>query len=314
MPNTNTYTITAGQTLSAVIATMRLPFLLLTPACLFLAFSLAYKNNLAIAWPLIILITAGAISAHLAVNMLNEYVDFRSGLDFQTKRTPLSGGSGGLLQQPNAQRVVLLVACLNLLVCCCIGAYLAFTAGLELLSIGLLGVIIIVTYTRWLNRLPFLCLIAPGFAFGILLVNGSYFVLTQTFNIQVLLISLLPFFLVNNLLLLNQFPDIEADKAHGRQHLLIKYGVNQGVSAYIVLAVLSVVTLISLIVIDYLPSLSAAGLLPLLLALIIGMQLKNLVMTSTGELNNNELMPLMAKNVAVTILTPVLVALGVIGF
>ena len=36
--------------------------------------------------------------------------------------------------------------------------------------------------------------------------------------------SLVPFFLVNNLLLLNQFPDVAADRQAGRRHLLVQHG------------------------------------------------------------------------------------------
>jgi len=38
----------------------------------------------------------GAFLAHVSVNTLNEYYDFKSGLDLETIRTPFSGGSGAL--------------------------------------------------------------------------------------------------------------------------------------------------------------------------------------------------------------------------
>jgi len=34
------------------------------------------------------------LSAHIAVNTLNEYMDFKSGLDYETLKTPFAGGSG----------------------------------------------------------------------------------------------------------------------------------------------------------------------------------------------------------------------------
>ncbi len=36
----------------------------------------------------------GAFLAHISVNTLNEYFDFKSGLDLETIKTPFSGGSG----------------------------------------------------------------------------------------------------------------------------------------------------------------------------------------------------------------------------
>ena len=68
-------------------------FLLLTPICfsvgLGVAFSEGYFNLFRTILGLI-----GAMLAHISVNVLNDYFDFRSGLDLKTKRTPFSGGSG----------------------------------------------------------------------------------------------------------------------------------------------------------------------------------------------------------------------------
>ncbi len=36
----------------------------------------------------------GLVLAHISVNTLNDYFDYRSGIDLATKRTPFSGGSG----------------------------------------------------------------------------------------------------------------------------------------------------------------------------------------------------------------------------
>ena len=90
---------------------------------------------------------------------------------------------------------------------------------------GLLGIAIIIAYTRWINRLPWLCLIAPGLGFGPLMVGISYVALSAPMDLPVFLLTLIPFFLVNNLLLLNQYPDIEADRAAGRNHIPIRYGI-----------------------------------------------------------------------------------------
>ncbi|AEP28765.1 UbiA prenyltransferase [Glaciecola nitratireducens FR1064] len=302
----------ANSSFATVVGTMRLPFLLLTLACLLLAFSLAYKNTESLQWHLIVLISIGALCAHISVNMLNEYADFSSGLDLHTQRTPFSGGSGALVAQPAAKRTVLVFACINLLICCSIGLFFTFTAGREILSIGLLGVVIVITYTKWINRFPFLCLIAPGLAFGVLLVNGSYFVLTGSFQIDVIMISLLPFFVVNNLLLLNQFPDIKADLVHGRNHWLIKYGVSSGVYVYLTMAVFSLVTLGLLVFFDYLPLISAITLPPILIGIYLGIKLNRITKDSKDTPSNEELTPLMGGNVAITISIPVLLGISVL--
>ncbi len=105
-----------------------------------------------------------------------------------------------------------------------IGVYFAFTQGWQILLLGAVGLFVIVVYTPWLNKVPVLCLIAPGFGFGTLMVLGVYFCLTGAFSWTALLLSFVPFFLVSNLLLLNQFPDVEPDQSVGRKHLPILIG------------------------------------------------------------------------------------------
>ena len=34
----------------------------------------------------------GLLLAHISVNTLNDYFDYRSGIDLETRRTPFSGG------------------------------------------------------------------------------------------------------------------------------------------------------------------------------------------------------------------------------
>ncbi|MFQ3248736.1 MAG: 1,4-dihydroxy-2-naphthoate octaprenyltransferase [Glaciecola sp.] len=306
--------INLNQMVATIAATMRLPFLVLTPACLLLSFALVYQKTGFLQWSLVSMITVGAICAHIAVNMLNEYSDFHSGLDFKTKKTPFSGGSGALVVHPHTDKMVLFVALFNLFICCALGLSMAHMVGKELLIIGLIGVLIIITYTKWINRLPFLCLFSPGLAFGVLLVNGSYFVLTQSFEFDIFLVSLLPFFLVNNLLLLNQFPDVEADSAHGRKHLLIKYGFKFAAQVYFAFAILSLVTLIWLVAIGILPLVSTIGLLPILAAIAVGIKLIKSTTNSSILIDSAELLSLMGKNVAISIFTPVLIALSVTAF
>lgn len=215
-----------------VLRSFRPPFLLLTPACVLLGVASASLSPGPIEPIPAALILLGALAAHISVNTFNEYFDFKSGLDQTTQRTPFSGGSGALVEEPNAAQHVLLAAVASLLLTVAIGIYFMLIAGTVLLPLGLAGVAIIITYTQWLNRSPWLCLIAPGIGFGLLMVTGTHLVLRESVSFTAVLLSLVPFFLVNNLLLLNQIPDITADRAAGRNHLPIAYGINASVSAY----------------------------------------------------------------------------------
>ena len=156
---------------------------------------------------------------------------------------------------------------MSLLTTIAIGLYLALPTSPLLLPIGLLGVILIVTYTRWLNRSPWLCLIAPGLGIGILMISGTHLVLSEQPNPIIWIYALPVFFLVNNLLLLNQYPDISADRDVGRRHLPIHYGI--GTSNLILLCFyVSTFALIGLaLYLDHLPRLGLLALLPSLSAL-----------------------------------------------
>jgi 1,4-dihydroxy-2-naphthoate octaprenyltransferase len=151
---------------------------------------------------------------------------------------------------------------------------------------------------------PALCLIAPGLGFGPLMVLSTHFALTGTFTTQALIASLVPFFLVSNLLLLNQFPDVEADRSVGRRHFPILVG--RAVSGYIYIAFLIAAYLVVIlaVVFGFLPRFSLLALLTLIFAI----QIIRSVLANAE--NVPALIPAMGQNVIVNLLTPVLLTIG----
>lgn len=289
-----------------ILATSRPPFLVLTPCCLLIAVAYAVADGISLDYLHLLLIFIGALAAHVSVNMFNEFEDFSSGLDFTTQRTSFSGGSGTLPKAPTLAKAVHLGAVSSLLVTIAIGVYLIPIGGWPLLPIGLAGVLLIYFYTSRITRHPFICLMAPGLAFGPLMVCGAYSVLSGRNHAAVFSASLIVFFLVNNLLLLNQFPDVDADHKVGRRHLPIAVGRRKAAWVYLTFLIAAYATLLANIGVGWMPLSSAIGLLPLLIAI-------PLVKTL---LNHYDDMPAlqsaMASNVAITLITPVLVAAGVL--
>jgi 1,4-dihydroxy-2-naphthoate octaprenyltransferase len=253
-----------------------------------------------------VLAFVGAVAAHISVNALNEYDDFRSGLDFNTQPTPFSGGSGTLPKNPERAHIALITGIISLAVTAVVGMYFLYVRGLWLLPVGLLGIGIIVTYTKWLTQNPFLCLVAPGLGFGPLMVVGTDFVLTGSYSRTAFVASLVPFFLVSNLLLLNQFPDVEADKSAGRKHFPIAIGIKASVRLYGVFFVGVYAT----IIFGYLGgSLPLEGLLALG-SIIIAVPTIRGVARFANDIP--KLLPYMGRNVIIIILTPVLLAIGLL--
>ena len=85
--------MTAGMSEYAGVA--RAPFLLLPPT-LVAAGAAASAWDGAFSWSRTLLALVGLIALHMAVNILNEWSDMRTGIDLETERTPFSGGSGTL--------------------------------------------------------------------------------------------------------------------------------------------------------------------------------------------------------------------------
>ncbi|NOQ39143.1 MAG: prenyltransferase [Anaerolineales bacterium] len=284
---------------------MRVPFLILTPACVVLGLAAAVWTSGQVNWFHFVLVLIGALSAHVSVNIFNEYFDFKSGLDADTIRTPFSGGSGRLPESPEIARPALIMAWIFFGITALIGLFFVYKIGSGLIPLGLLGLLIIYFYTEWITRFPLMCLIAPGLGFGTLMVMGTDFVLTGQYSWTAFLASLVPFFLVNNLLLLNQFPDVEADQNVGRKHLPIKIGKEKSSWIYIVFLLLPYAVIVFGVITEYFPLSSLIGFLSLPLA----------ILNSRGVLhhadNTEELIPFLGQNVIINLVTPVLVAIGI---
>jgi 1,4-dihydroxy-2-naphthoate octaprenyltransferase len=287
-----------------VLGPMRVPFLVLPPACVALGAGTAVWTSGEIKILHLILAFIGAVATHISVNAFNEYFDFKSGLDQRTVPTPFSGGSGTLAAHPEAARTALITASAALGVAALVGIYFLVVWGPALLPLGLLGLIIIVVYTPWMTRVPFLCLIAPGLGFGPMMTMGTDFALTGSYTWTAFVASLVPFFLLVNLLLLNQFPDVDADQTVGRRNYPMVVGRKN--AAYIYAGSMAGVYLALIVgwVLNLLPAWALLGLGTLPLG----------VITAIGAFryadNLEKLAPYMGFNVILNIVTPILAAIG----
>jgi 1,4-dihydroxy-2-naphthoate octaprenyltransferase len=166
----------------------------------------------------------GAILAHVGVNVFNEYFDYLSGLDFETQKTPFSGGSGILtagLIEPR-KTYLLGVVCL-FIIDAAIGTIFVIVQGWGLIPVILLGGLFAYFYTPYLSRWQ-IGELSAGLGMGSLVVLGAYYVQTGQYTWEAIVASLAPGFLTANLLLLNEFPDVEADIKVGRRNLVMALG------------------------------------------------------------------------------------------
>ncbi|MCC5863537.1 MAG: prenyltransferase [Wenzhouxiangella sp.] len=287
-----------------LIKSARPAFLVLGPITLALAVAVAQWKGVEASASLILMILLAAVAGHVSANAFNEYFDFRSGLDQQTRRTPFSGGSGLLPEQPELASHVLVLAWSSLALSSGLGLYLALAHQPALIPLGLLGIGLVYGYTRWLNRSAWLCYLAPGLGFGGVIYAGSSWLLSGAFHGIDLLIALVVGLLASNLLLLNQIPDIEADRLVGRRHLAIRVGARRAAMVHAIASALVFALLGYGLLSDRLPLTAMLALIPAALLPAV------LVRTLGKPLLMPRLVQALGMNVAMTLLLPILLGVG----
>ena len=158
----------------------------------------------------------------IAKSALNEVVDYQSGVDpgvDDGHRTPFSGGKKSIVQGK-----LTLTQCLYIAIACfaaaaVVGLALTFFVEPRIFWIGLAGFVLAVIYSLPPFKLCYRGLgeIAVGLTFGPVIVMGIYVLITGRFAWLPLLVSLPLAFLIANVLWINQYPDYEVDKAHGKK-------------------------------------------------------------------------------------------------
>ncbi len=278
---------------------------MLAPVCVSLGMVTATAAGYSIDALLFVLTLTGALLAAASVNLLNEYQDFNSGLDCRTDRTPFSGGSGALPAHPEAAGDVLTVALITITGTVLIGIYIVVVQGFQIVPIGAAGLLLIIAYTKWIIRSPLLCLISPGLGFGVLMVVGTHIALTGESSLLLWMVSIVPFCLINNLLLLNQYPDVSADSSVGRNHFPIAYGMGKSSWVYAIFMLSAYLMIGLLIAGEFLPGLSVIALAPVVFS----------VFSLTGAVrysgNIGKYPRYLAANVAAAVLTPLLLAISI---
>jgi len=176
------------------------------------------------------------ILVHVGANMLNEYYDYKSGVDGAApKRSPFSGGSRviqrGLLQGKSVFRGAIGV----LVIVVVLGVTVAARSNFALImAIGVAGCLIAWTYTAPPVKLIYRGFgeVAVGIAFGPLIVVGGYVTQTGHFGIAPLICSIPIAIATAMILFINEFPDIEPDAQYGKRTLAVRLGVKKATIAY----------------------------------------------------------------------------------
>jgi 1,4-dihydroxy-2-naphthoate octaprenyltransferase len=241
----------------------RAPFLLL-PVTLVLCGAGAGAYEGAVSWTRSLLALVALVSVHISVNALNEWSDMKRGIDLHTTPTPFSGGSGTL---PRGEAPVSAALILGLSAAgpgLLAGLWFLHTVGWGFLPFLAGGAVLVLGYTDALARIG-VGEIAAGLGLGGLAVAGTAFVQEGTLGASAVAASVPAFLMTFNLLLLNEFPDEEADREGGRRNLVLILGRSRAASIYALAALLTPTWILAAALAGTLPWLALLGALPSLL-------------------------------------------------
>ncbi len=216
---------------------IRAPFLVAGIPSVLLGTILAYITHNVFDPILFVLTLIGIVIGHISVNLLNDYYDHKLNTDVvnQSYIRPFSGGSRVLQMGLLSPLEVLSIGLISLLIFLGIGIYITLIRGWIIIALGLIGAFFIYSYNAPPLRLSGKGLgeLVVGISFGILIALGSYVVQTGVISYAPIYVSIPVTITVALILLINEFPDYEADKSTGRRNLVVILGRRRARWVYI---------------------------------------------------------------------------------
>ncbi len=252
-----------------LLRTVRAPFFTGTVVPVLLGAILGWYEGGQFYWGWFFLTLVGAVAAHAGANTLNDYFDHVYGNDeAHPAPTPFSGGSRVIQEGLLSARQVLMVslACFGITIVC--GVVLAAARGWPILLLGVIGLAVAGAYNA---RLAYwgrgLGEFLVGLGFGPLMVLGAYYVQAQTISAAAVWVSIPVALLIAEVLYVNEFPDVVADRAVSKRTLVSWLGPQAAVPGYIALLLGTYLAILLGVVVQALPWVALISLLTLPLAL-----------------------------------------------
>ncbi len=187
---------------------------------------------------LFLLVMLGLLLNHMALNMTDDYYDFRHLVDvFATEEgNPYAGGSrtlsDGLIQPQSMRRVFSIFY----IIAISIGVYLGIIKGPFVLFLLAVGFFCAFFYTAPPIRFGYRGLgeIAQLLCFGPAIGLGAYYVQAQRISWEAFW-GTLPFgMMLFSMITINEIPDYFEDRKGGKLNLVVRFGRNTGVWLFIV--------------------------------------------------------------------------------
>jgi 1,4-dihydroxy-2-naphthoate octaprenyltransferase len=172
----------------------------------------------------------GSVFIQIGTNLANDYSDAKRGADTADRLGPVRVTSAGLV----APQRVLLATWIAFAVAVACGIYLTIVAGIVILLIGALSIAAGVLYTGGPRPYGYAGLgeVFVFLFFGLVAVNGSYYVQVEDLSALSLGLSISVGFLATAILVVNNVRDIETDRRAGKMTLAVRMGRANAVNLY----------------------------------------------------------------------------------
>jgi len=297
-----------NRKLKSWIIELRSSFLTATIVSILLGASTAWARNNVFNIQYFLLTLLGGVFLHLGANVANDYFDHKSGNDEVNREfvRPFSGGSRTIQLGLLTPREVLSGALLFFALGTSIGLFLTWVRGPFVLFLGLVGLFSGFFYTAPPFNLASRGIgeIFVGVNFGALMTLGAYYVQTQTLTSETLVASIPVSLLIAAVLYINEFPDYAADKAVGKNTLVVRLGRRLAVYGYALMILGAFASILISVLGGVTPIVTLIALAPLPLAVEATLHARKFYSNSLA------LVPSNALTIACHLFTSLLLSLG----
>jgi len=216
-------------------------------------------------WGAFVAALVGSIFIQIGTNLANDYSDAKRGADTVDRLGPVRVTSAGLV----APRRVLYATWLAFGVAIVAGIYLATVAGVVIIAVGIASIVAGVLYTGGPRPYGYAGLgeLFVFLFFGLVAVNGSYYVQLEHLDWLPFGLSVAVGCLSTAILVVNNVRDIDTDRRAGKRTLAVRLGREETRRLYIGLLAVAYVALIVTLAANDGPGWGALGLVSLPLAI-----------------------------------------------
>ena len=246
-------------------------FLTITAVACLLALAGLHYDKVEIPFWLAVALFASAIIVHAAANIINDVADSDNGTDETNNGAirPFTGGSGIIQQGGLGRNAMYQYAIILFVVAAVFAIPLVIHAGFKLALIGAVG-----AFLAWGYSAPPFKFMSRGFgelavaSSWLLVIVGGDFAIRGSFAMTPFVSGISFALLVANLLIVNEFPDIQADIYAEKRNLVVRFQKTFARFIPFVVSVASFVILILLVALGSLPVWSVLAFLSMIPSII----------------------------------------------